>query len=147
MRHALAITALAAILAAPEAGFAADGAQIFATLCQACHQKGGVGVPGLAPPLVSPVLKNAASRQKDYPVMVVAKGLTGSLALAGGGTITGAMPPQQTLTDADIAGVVNYVFLLNHATARVKSADVARVRAATTPSNDDMKRLRQDLVK
>ena len=146
VRRALTLAATAAILVGPEAGFAADGAQIYASVCQACHQAGGVGAPGLAPPLVSPVLKNASSRQKDYPVMVVAGGLTGSLALADGSMITGAMPSQQALTDADVAAVVNYVFHLNHATASVKSEDVALVRAAT-PSNGDMKRLRQDLLK
>ena len=145
-RRALAVAATAAMLTGPDAGFAADGAQIFASVCQACHQAGGVGTPGFAPPLVSEVLKNAGSRQKDYPVMVVAGGLTGALALADGSTITGAMPPQQALTDADVAAVVNYIFRLNHATASVKSTDVARVRAAT-PSNTDLKRLRQDLVK
>lgn len=146
MRRALAAATVSAILAGPEASFAADGARIFASTCQACHQAGGIGAPGLAPPLVSPVLKSAARRQKDYPVMVVARGLTGPLLLADGSTFTGPMPPQQALTDLDVAAVVNYVFHLNHATASVKSSDVASVRAAT-PSNDDIKRVRRDLAK
>jgi len=140
------MVAAAALLVGTEAGFAADGAQVFAGTCQACHQAGGVGAPGLAPPLVSPVIRNAAARQKDYPVMVVTKGLTGSLALADGGSTTGAMPPQPALTDADVAAVVNYLFHLNHAAGGVKPADVARVRAQTS-TNDDLKRVRQDLLK
>lgn len=140
------MVAAAALLGGTDAGSAADGAQIFASTCQACHQAGGVGAPGLAPPLVSPVIKNAAARQKDYPAMVVTKGLTGSLVLADGAAITGAMPPQPTLTDADVAAVVNYLFHLNHASGSIKSADVARVRAQTA-TNDDLRRVRQDLLK
>jgi len=146
MRPVLAMAATAALTACSSAGLAADGARIFAGTCQACHQAGGVGTPGLAPPLVSSVIKNAAARQKDYPAMVVTKGLTGPLALADGSSITGAMPPQQALTDADVAAVVNYVFHLNHAAANVKPADVARIRAAGG-ANEDLKRLRQDLLK
>ena len=125
---------------------AADGAEIFADTCQACHQLGGVGAPGLAPPVVSAVLKNAAARLKDYPVMVVVKGLTGSIPLADGGSIAGAMPPQQALTDVEVAVVVNYVFRLNRETVSVKAVDVARIRAVMT-GNDELKRKRLDLMK
>ena len=44
-----------------------------------------------------------------------------------------------------MAAVVTYVFRLNHATASLQAADVARVRAAGG-SNEDLKRLRQDLL-
>ncbi|MDR3468638.1 MAG: cytochrome c [Xanthobacteraceae bacterium] len=145
-RRVLVSVAVAAVASCTSAAVAADGAQIFSSTCQACHQAGGVGAPGLAPPLVSPILKNAAARQKDYPVMVVTKGLTGTLALADGGSITGAMPPQQALADTDVAAVVNYVFHLNRTTAAVKAADVARIRAAAA-TNEDLKRLRLELSK
>ncbi|MGO9361340.1 MAG: c-type cytochrome [Xanthobacteraceae bacterium] len=125
---------------------AADGAKVFADTCQACHQPGGVGAPGLAPPLVSLVIKNAAARQKDYPAKVVIKGLSGPIALTDGSTLTGAMPPQQALSDGDVAAVVNYVFHLNHAPAAVKAADVAAARAQPA-TNEDLKRLRMDLAK
>ncbi|MGJ5203037.1 hypothetical protein [Bradyrhizobium sp. HKCCYLR20261] len=45
--------------------------------------------------------------------MVVIKGLSGTLPLDGGATITSAMPPQQGLNDDATAAVVNYVFRLN----------------------------------
>ena len=102
--------------------------------------------PGLAPPLVSPVIANAAAgKQKDYPAMVVISGLSGSIPLAGGGTIASAMPPQQGLGDDEIAAVVNYVFALNGAKTMVNSADIARVRSQST-GHDELKRIRSGLM-
>ena len=141
--HAAVVLTL--VLGSPGAATAADGARIFADTCQACHQAGGVGAPGLAPPLVSPVIANAAAKQKDYPVLVVINGLSGSLEQAGGGTIASAMPPQQALSDDEIAAVVSYVFRLNHAKTVLKSADVARVRSQPT-SQDAVKQIRSGLV-
>jgi len=141
--HAAVVLTL--VLASPGAATAADGARIFADTCQACHQAGGVGAPGLAPPLVSPVIANAAAKQKDYPVLVVINGLSGSIALAAGGTIASAMPPQQGLGDDEVAAVVNYVFRLNHAKTVLKSADVAQVRGQPT-SHDALKQIRSGLL-
>ena len=58
----------------------------------------------------------------------------------------GAMPPQQALSDEEIAAVVTYVFGLNHVTAELKATDVARVRSEAA-TNLDVKRLRLDLAK
>ena len=124
---------------------AADGAKVFADTCQACHQAGGVGAPGLAPPLVSPVIANAATRQKDYPVMVVLNGLSGSLPLVGGDVIASAMPPQQGVSDENIAAVVGYIFRLNRAKTQIEPADVARVRTQAI-SSDELKRIRSALL-
>jgi mono/diheme cytochrome c family protein len=145
--RAAAVVVSGGLLSLPGAAArAADGAKVFAETCQACHQPGGVGAPGLAPPLVSPVIKNAAARQKDYPVKVVITGLSGSITLTDGSTMTGAMPMQQSLSDGDVAAVVNYVFHLNHAPAVVKAADVAAARSQPA-TNDDLKHLRADLAK
>ena len=145
MRAVAAAVAIAAI-AWTAAAQAADGAQVFAGTCQACHAESGVGTPGLAPPLVSPVIANAATKQKDYPTMVVLNGLTGSIPLAAGGTMSSAMAPQQGLSDDEVAAVVSYLYRLNHAKTVIKPADVARVRAQPA-SGDDLKRMRLDLMK
>jgi mono/diheme cytochrome c family protein len=141
--RALAVAAL--VLTSGGAAAAADGAKLFADTCQACHQAGGVGAPGLAPPLVSAVMAHAAAKQKDYPVMVVINGLSGSIRLAGGGAIASAMPPQQALSDDEIAAVVSYVFRLNDVKSAVKPADVARLRKQPT-SHDELRRIRSDLM-
>jgi len=145
MKAAYVLGCAALALTGSGTALAADGSKIFANTCQACHQTGGVGSPGLAPPLVAPIIANAAARQKDYPVMVVINGLSGSLPLAGGEVIASAMPPQQGLSDEDIATVVNYVFRLNRAKTLLKSADVARVRAQPIGS-DELKRIRSGLM-
>lgn len=139
----LAGAALAFAGSAP--ALAGDGAKVYAETCQACHQMDGVGLPGLAPPLVSAVIANAANRQKDYPVMVVIHGLSGSLSLAGGEVIASAMPPQRGLSDNEIAAIVSYVYRLNRANISITPADVARVRAQPA-GNDELKRIRAGLT-
>jgi len=139
------LTGATLALACASPAIAADGAKIFAETCQACHQPGGVGAPGLAPPLVSPIIANAASRQPDYPARVVMFGLSGTLPLAGGEAISSAMPPQQGLSDDQIAAVVGYVFRLNRAKASIKPADVARIRSQPGDSVE-LKRLRTGLA-
>jgi mono/diheme cytochrome c family protein len=126
------------------AAFAADGAKVYAEICQVCHQVAGVGSPGLAPPLVSPTIASAANKQKDYLAMVVIDGLSGTLPLADGSFITSAMPPQRELNDEDVAAVVNYVFRLNRAPALMTSATVAHLRRQSIDS-DELKRIRSGL--
>jgi mono/diheme cytochrome c family protein len=141
--HFLVGVALVLVCSAP--ALAADGAKVYAETCQACHQVGGVGAPGLAPPLVSSVIANAANRQKEYPAMVVIHGLSGLLPLAGGDVIAGAMPPQQGLSDDEVAAVVSYVYGLNRVKTSMQPADIARARAQSAGS-DELKRIRSGLM-
>jgi mono/diheme cytochrome c family protein len=145
MKAARVLVGAALAFAGTPPALAGDGAKIYAETCQACHQVDGVGLPGLAPPLVSAVIANAASRQKDYPVMVVIHGLSGALTLAGGDVISSAMPPQQRLKDDEIAAIVSYVYRLNRANVTMEPADVARIRAQPVGS-DELKRIRAGLT-
>ncbi|MCA1454332.1 cytochrome c [Bradyrhizobium sp. BRP22] len=145
MKATRVLAGAALVLACSAPALAADGAKVYAETCQACHQAGGVGSPGLAQPLVSSVIANAASRQKDYPAMVVIHGMSGSLSLSGGDVIASAMPPQQGLNDDEIAAVVSYVYRLNRMKASVKPADVAGVRAQSA-GGDELKRIRSGLM-
>ncbi len=145
MKAAIAFAATVVGVVWCHAASAADGAALFVTSCQACHQAGGVGAPGLAPPLVSTVIASAASKRKDYPAMVVINGLSGPIRLDGGASLASAMPPQQALTDGEIAAVVNYVFRLNHAKTTVTAADVGRIRSQST-SHDALKQIRSELT-
>ncbi len=83
-----------------------DGRAIFEAQCVACHQPNGKGVPGNFPPLAG----NAdIFLARDYPARVVLFGLSGKIQV-GGHSFDGAMPPLgDTLKDAEIAAVVNYV--------------------------------------
>lgn len=91
---------LAGGAAAPGAALAPDGAALYATHCQACHQANGEGLKGAFPPLKgSPVVNN-----KDATLMV-------NIVLQGYNPRPeyGVMPPfGDKLTDAEIAAIVSH---------------------------------------
>jgi mono/diheme cytochrome c family protein len=85
------------------------GATVFANHCAVCHGPEAAGIPGSFPSLHEQIVgfaKSAAGR--EYLVMVVTTGLIGELQL-GGSTYHGVMPPQSTLSEAEVAAVLNYL--------------------------------------
>jgi mono/diheme cytochrome c family protein len=76
--------------AVPGAGGAANGKQLFAANCVACHQASGKGLPGVFPPLDG------------------SEWVTGEMTVAGN-SFKGAMPSFQQLGDAELAAVASYV--------------------------------------
>lgn len=125
----------AALLGVSSGGAAADGASLFSENCVACHQAGGVGTPGLAPPLVSDTLKKAGSAQRDYVALVVIHGLSGPIKVKGQLYVS-AMPPRADFSDDDVAILANYVEQdLNGLAADqfkpMAAADIAELRKAT----------------
>lgn len=129
-QHAPGPSGSAAVAAAPEA--AADGAQVYASRCAACHQPTGAGTPGLAPPLAgSPWVTGDAERM----LKIVIFGLQGPVEV-NGQTWNGAMPAWgSSLTDAEIAAVVSHVRgAWGNAATPVDAAAVAAVKASTTRS-------------
>jgi mono/diheme cytochrome c family protein len=98
----------AALLGVSPGAAAADGASLYAENCVACHQAGGVGTAGLAPPLVSDTLKKAGNVQRDYVALVIIYGLSGPIKVKGQ-TYVSAMPPRADFSDNDVAGLANYV--------------------------------------
>lgn len=119
----------AAIVAFSGHAALADGAALFSENCVACHQAGGIGTPGLAPPLVSDTLKKAAEVERLYPALVVIHGLSGPIKVKGQ-LFVSAMPPRGDLSDEQVADLVNYVEgELNGVKATpVAAADVAAAR-------------------
>ena len=85
---------------------AARGEKLYAANCSACHQASGEGVPSAFPPLKgSPVVNRDDATKQMH---VVLDGLQG--ARVGGVVYGNAMPPfGETLGDADIADIVDYV--------------------------------------
>jgi mono/diheme cytochrome c family protein len=102
------IVLAAALLSVSSGGAAADGASLYSENCIACHQAGGVGTPGLAPPLVSETLKKAGRVQRDYVPLVIIHGLSGPIKVKGQ-LYASAMPPRGDFSDDDVAGLANYV--------------------------------------
>jgi mono/diheme cytochrome c family protein len=91
------------------AGSADAGSRIYAANCAACHQAGGTGVAAAFPPLaghVPDLLKPADGR--TYVGKVLLFGLEGEISV-NGNNFAGPMPAWQTLSDKDIADVLNYV--------------------------------------
>ena len=84
-----------------EAAGLPDGSAIFSQVCAACHQRDGKGLAGAFPPLAGSVIVN-----NEDPSQMISIILGGYDARAD----FGVMPPQaETLTDAQVTAVVNYV--------------------------------------
>ena len=120
---------LLALMAATSVSFAAeDGAQVYNSLCVACHGPDGKGLNGLPPLVGSDWPKGAPERS----IKIVLNGLTGPVEVAGK-TYNIDMPPQgAVLSDEKIAAALTYVrkTFANGAGA-VTADEVKAVRAAT----------------
>jgi len=86
----------------------ADGS-VFANHCAVCHGPEAAGIPGSFPSLHEQIVGFAKiPAGREYLVMVVTTGLVGELNVAGT-TYHGVMPAQSTLTETEVAAVLNYL--------------------------------------
>jgi nitrite reductase (NO-forming) len=84
----------------------AKGKQVYMSLCFACHQPDGKGLPGVFPPLANSDYLHA---DHERAIRIVLKGLNGPVTV-NGQTLNSSMPPQEAvLTDHQIADVLTYV--------------------------------------
>lgn len=83
----------------------AMGHQIFNTICAACHQPTGRGVPNMFPPLAGSDFLNA---DKNRAIKIVINGRQGEI-VVNGLRFNNTMP-KFPLTDQDIANVLTYVY-------------------------------------
>lgn len=91
---------------AAEAGVP-DGSQVFGS-CSGCHQASGEGVPGAFPPLAVHAA-NLYNADPEYLAQVVLFGLQGAIEVEGT-QYNGVMPAwNESLSDSQIAAVLNYV--------------------------------------
>ena len=91
------------------------GAQVYQSVCQACHMQDGAGGSGAG--TIPALAKNPRLAAAAYPVMMVSKG-------------RGAMPGfADLLSDAQMANVITYVRTSfgNSYPKPVTEADVARI--------------------
>jgi len=104
-----------AVAAAPTAAPAEDplmaaGQKVYSTVCFACHQPTGLGLPNMFPPLAGSDWVVAA--RPDRMIRMVLHGFTGPFNLNGKPFASAAplMPPQgAALSDEQIAAVLTYV--------------------------------------
>ena len=103
------------------------GKTIYATICGACHQPSGAGMPGLAPPLLD---SNWVLGSPDRIIRIVTQGLTGPIDV-GGTKWQLDMPGLPIFSDEDVAGILTYIRReWEHNASPVIPGFVANVRTA-----------------
>src|SRR5580704_15757555 len=91
-------------------GCAADGQSLFNDSCALCHQKGGTGSPGFAPPLANRTLFSRLGNNADlYITGVMLGGMSGVLEVDGTSYKGLIMPSQARMTDEELAAIGTYV--------------------------------------
>jgi mono/diheme cytochrome c family protein len=123
---------------------ATDGETLFKDTCAPCHQGGGVGSPGLAPPLVDKILwDRLGSRAPAYIAGVMLAGFSGTIEVSGLKYSGLVMSPQGQLTDDQLAAIGNYVLSkLNDSREELVPSAVASLRAAP-PSHTRLREMRR----
>lgn len=107
MRRLALAGALALSLAAPAQ--AAEGEDIYAETCAACHQADGRGIPGVYPPLADRLGTFVrVTEGRSYLARVLIYGLFGPIRVEDR-PYNGLMPPLPHADDAELADVLNYV--------------------------------------
>jgi mono/diheme cytochrome c family protein len=98
-------------------GRAAESNRVYEANCALCHQKGGVGLRGQIPRLARRAAAIGATEGgRRYLTEVVLFGMAGKIEVDGA-AIVGVMPSFATLSDDDLASVLNYATHLDEAEA------------------------------
>jgi mono/diheme cytochrome c family protein len=84
------------------------GARTYDTNCSGCHQRSGRGIAGGFPPLAGHAPQLLAQKGSAYMARVVLFGLTGAIEVEGT-PYNGVMPAWSSLSDAEIAAVIDHV--------------------------------------
>jgi nitrite reductase (NO-forming) len=101
------------------------GQRTYNTVCAACHQPSGLGIPAAFPPLAGSDFLNA---DKHRAIATVVRGLSGAVTV--NGQSFNSVMPALGLSDEDVANVLTFVYSQwNNAGHEVTPADVKRVRA------------------
>lgn len=101
-----------------------DGATVYKQYCQACHQAGGAGVPGVFPPLVN---NSNLTDNPSYIAQAIVKGVSGPLEV-NGKKYNGAMPPMSHVNNAQVAALVSYLSELNGTPAELTEDEIESLR-------------------
>ena len=83
----------------------ADGKQVYAGKCSACHQANGAGLAGVFPPLVA---SEWVLGDDKILINILLHGVNGELVVKGN-TYNGAMPAWKSMSDDELAAVMTYI--------------------------------------
>lgn len=127
---AAASAAMLCTLPAAAADLAAQGKDLFAANCAACHNADASGIAGVAPPLANALRERLGSPAgQSYLANVLVHGLAGPIE-AQGQSFNGVMPPFATLPDASLLAVMAWLNSQNGQAATADGAELlARARA------------------
>ncbi len=108
----------------PITALAADGKQVYESVCAACHQPDGSGLAGAFPPV-----NNSDYLQADRvrAIRAVIEGLHGEITV-NGKKYNAVMPPMDYLSDEDIAAALTYIYVEWNDGEPVQVEEVAAVR-------------------
>lgn len=107
------------------------GKRLFTTICAACHQPNGQGIPGRIPPLARSDLLNS---DKHRAIKVVVNGLQGEVTV-NGQRFNNSMP-KFPLSDEDIASALTYVYnSFGNSGKEVTPTEVSAARAENEERN------------
>ncbi|GAB1460623.1 hypothetical protein MASR2M50_23970 [Thauera sp.] len=111
----------------PAAGAKVDGGAIFNSMCAACHQATGLGLPGVFPPLAG---SEWVLGKPDTLAAILLHGVSGPLEVKGT-VYQGVMPVfGGSLSDAEIAAVLTHIrSSWGNAAAPIDAEAVAAARA------------------
>ena len=102
------------------------GKRVFNSICAACHQQSGQGIPGAFPPLAGSDFLNA---DKARAIGIASGGLSGPIQV--NGKPYNSQMPALNLSDEDVANALSYVYSSwGNAGHEIRPADVAAMRAA-----------------
>ena len=103
------------------------GKRVFTTICQACHQQSGQGVPGVFPPLAG---SEWAQGSEERIIRIVLFGLNGPITVEGKDYNNAMASLGGMLKDEQIANVLTYIRSeWGNNAPEVKPETVARIRA------------------
>lgn len=95
-----------AVLTPAPASASADGKQLYANACVACHQATGKGLPGVFPPLAD---SEWVKGEPKVLAQLVLHGITGPITVKGQ-QYQGAMPAfAEQFSDAELAAVLSFI--------------------------------------
>ncbi len=121
-----------------------SGAKLFEQHCAVCHEKGGEGIPGFAPKLAGALGERLARPNgKSFFAHLLLSGMIGPI-VSSGEKYNEMMPPFGSLTDAQIAALLDHVLgTLNQIPAghAVTIQDIAQARGQPL-SPSEVRRLR-----
>ncbi|MBC7715298.1 MAG: cytochrome c [Pseudorhodobacter sp.] len=83
----------------------ADGKQIYAAKCVACHQPTGAGLAGVFPPLAA---SEWVLGEDKTLINILLHGVNGEMVVKGN-TYNGAMPAWNAMSDDELAAVMSYI--------------------------------------